>query len=326
MRAIARWTRWGCLSWLAGAAIVVPAAATAQEWPVRPVRIMIGFSPGSATDFTARTIGPKLAELWKQTVVYENRSGAGGSIANALVAKATPDGYTLSMISSSFVANTVLTAKSPYDPIREFVAVAQIGYPTSVMATSASLNIKTLKELIAAANAGGGKFFFGSTGAGSGVHMTTVRFNMAAGIKPQHVAFKGQPELIIEVVTGRVHYGIPSLGASLPMIHDGKIVPLAVVTPKRAPQLPDVPTVLEILPHFERESTHGLMAPAGTPKPVLEKISRDLARVLEMPEVRKPFDTINFVPAHIPPDEYQQVIVRLLASYERVAREAGFKK
>lgn len=323
MRAI---TGWFCSTWLAGAACFAQAQVAAPDWPTRPVRILIGFSPGSATDFTARTIGPRLAEIWKQSVVYENRSGAGGALANALVAKATPDGHTLSMISSSFVANTVLTAKSPYDPIKDFVAVAQIGYPTSVVSTSASLNIKTLKDLIAAAQAGGNKFFFGTTGAGSGVHMTTVRFNMAAGIKPTHVAFKGQPELVIEVVTGRVHYGIPALGSVMPMIKEGKLVPLAVVTPQRAPQLPDVPTVLEILPHFERESTHGLMAPAGTPKPVLEKISRDLARVLDMPDVRKTFDTINFVPAHISPDEYQKVIARLLVSYERVAREAGLKK
>jgi tripartite-type tricarboxylate transporter receptor subunit TctC len=176
------------------------------------------------------------------------------------------------------------------------------------------------------AHARPGKFFFGTTGAGSGTHMTTTRFNMAAAIKPQHVAFKGQPELLIEIVTGRVHFGIPGLGPSLPLIKDGKLLPLAVVTPKRAPQLPDVPTVNEILPAFERDATHGLMAPAGTPKAVLEKISRDVARVLELPEVRKQFEGINFFPAHLPPDEYQKLIHALLINFERVAREAGLKK
>jgi tripartite-type tricarboxylate transporter receptor subunit TctC len=317
---------WWCGLLLAGATAVAEAQVTAQDWPARPVRFVVGFSPGSSTDFTARTIGAKLADLWKQPVVYENRSGAGGAIGYAMVAKATPDGYTLAVISSALVANTVLNVKSPYDPIKDFVAVAQVGYPTSVIATSASLGIKSIKDLIAAANANPGKFFFGTTGAGSGTHMATVRFNMAAGIKPTHVAYKGQPELLIEIITGRVHFGIPGLGPALAMIKEGKLVPLAVVTPQRASQLPDVPTVLEILPNFERDATHGLMAPAGTPKPVLEKISRDLARVLEMPDVRKPFETINFVPAHIAPDEYQKVILRLLANYERVAREAGLKK
>ena len=315
-----------CVLWLAAAFSAAQSATNAQSWPERPVRIVIGFSPGSSTDFTARTIGPKLAELWKQPVVFENRSGAGGSIANTMVSKATPDGYTLSMISSSFAVAAVLAAQPPYDPIKQFTAVAQIGFPTSVLATSPSMGVKTIKDLILMAQAHQGKFFFGSTGAGSGVHMTTTRFNMAAGIKPQHVAFKGQPELLIEIVTGRVHFGIPGLGPSLPMILDGKLVPLAVVTPKRAPQLPDVPAVIEVLPHFERDATHGLMAPAGTPRPVLEKISRDVARVLEMPDVRKTFERISFFPAHVPPDDYQKVILGLLVNFERVAREAGLKQ
>jgi tripartite-type tricarboxylate transporter receptor subunit TctC len=316
---------WCALS-LVAAPSIVQAQASAKNGPERPVRIVIGFSPGSSTDFTARTIGPKLAELWKQPVVFENRSGAGGSLANTTVAKATPDGYTLAMISSSFAVSYVLATQPPYDPIKDFVAVAQIGYPTSVLATSSSLGIRTIKELIAMANARQGKFFFGTTGAGSGTHMTTTRFNMAAGIKPQHVAFKGQPELLIEIVTGRVHFGIPGLGPALPMIMDGKLVPLAVVTPKRAPQLPDVPAVIEVLPHFERDATHGLMAPAKTPKAVVEKISSDVARVLEMPDVRAAFERINFFPAHIAPDDYQQTIRGLVANFERVAREAGLKK
>jgi tripartite-type tricarboxylate transporter receptor subunit TctC len=122
------------------------------------------------------------------------------------------------------------------------------------------------------------------------------------------------------------HFGIPGLGPSLPTIKDGKLLPLAVVTPKRAPQLPDVPTVNEVLPKFERDATHGLMAPAGTPKPILEKISRDVAQVLEMPEVRSKFEAINFFPAHVPPDEYQKLIRGLLVNFERVARAAGLKK
>lgn len=311
---------------IAAASAGVHAAQNSLKWPERPVRIVIGFSPGSATDFTARTVGPRLSELWKQPVVFENRAGAGGSIANTTVAKATPDGYTLAMISSSFVVAAVLAKEPPYDPIKDFVAVSQIGYATSVVVVSPALEVRNLKELIAMAQARQGKFLFGTTGAGSGTHMTTTRFNMAAGIKPQHVAFKGQPELLIEIVTGRVHFGIPGLGPALPLIRDGKLVPLAVVTPQRAPQLPDVPAVIEILPNFERDATHGLMAPAGTPRPVVEKISRDVARVLEMPEVRKQFERINFFPAHIGPDEYHKMIGQLRVNFERVAREAGLKQ
>ncbi len=206
------------------------------------------------------------------------------------------------------------------------MAVTQVGFPTSVIVTSPAGGIKSIKDLIAMANARPGKFFFGTTGAGSGTHMTTVRFNMAAGIKPQHVGFKGQPELVIEIMTNRVHYGIPGLGATIGHIKEGRLVPIAVVTPKRAPQLPDVPSVFEVLPNFEREATHGLMAPAGTPRAVVDKIARDIARVLEMPDVRKQFESINFVPAPIPPDDYGKVIRGMLVTFDRVAREAGLKQ
>jgi tripartite-type tricarboxylate transporter receptor subunit TctC len=290
------------------------------------VRIVVGFSAGSATDITARTIAPKLAELWGQPVVIENRTGAGSSsLANAMVAKATPDGYTLLMISSSFAVNAVLSAKAPYDPIREFVAVTQIGYPTSLLAVAPSLGIKTVKDLIGLANARPGKVFFGTAGAGSGMHMTTMRFNMTAGIKTQHIAFKGLPELLTEIIAGRVHYATLGLGPSLPMIKDGRLLALAVVTPKRVPQLPNVPAMTEILPSFQRDATHGLMAPAGTPRAVVEEISRDVARVLDMPEVKKQMELINFEAAPMMPDEYAKEIRELLVTFERVAREAGLK-
>lgn len=303
-----------------------PALANVNKWPERPVRIVIGFSAGSSTDFTARTIGPKLSELWGQPVVYENRSGAGGALSAAMVAKATPDGYTLLQISAAFAVNAVLAAKSTYDPVKDFVPVGQVGYSTSIIVTSPATGLKTIKDLIATANARPGKFFFGSTGAGSGTHMTNVRFNMAAGIKPQHVAFKGQPELVVEILTNRVQFGIPGLGAALPHIREGRLVPIAVVTPKRAPQLPDVPSVFEVLPNFEREATHGIVAPAGTPRAIVDKISRDIARVLEMPDVRKQFEAISFVPAHMGPDEYGKLIRGMLVSFDRVAREAGLKR
>lgn len=159
MRAITGWLCSLCSLGIAGAASLAQAQAVAKEFPTRPVRIVVGFSAGSSTDFTARTIGAKLADLWKQPVVYENRSGAGGAIGYAMVAKATPDGYTMAVISSALVAGAVLSAKPPYDPLKDFAAVVQVGAPTSVVVVSASLGIKTLKELIAAAQAGGNKFF-----------------------------------------------------------------------------------------------------------------------------------------------------------------------
>lgn len=301
-----------------------PAAKGAVAgWPQRPVRIVVGFSPGSATDISARMIAPKLEEMWKQPVVIENRSGAGSSIANAMVAKATPDGYTILMISASFAINAVLQNKASYDPVKDFHGVTQIGFSTGVIVASPASGFKSLKELIAAANARPGKVLFGSAGAGSGVHMSTERFNMSAGIKVTHVAFKGQPEMLIEIMAGRIQYGMPGLGPALHLIRDGRVIPLAVVTPKRSPLLPEIPTVQEILPNFERDAAHGLLVPAGTPRPIINKISQDVARALDAPDVKKQMDAINFIAAPTSPEEFDKIIRSQLVIFERVARQAG---
>lgn len=300
-------------------------AGAAPAWPVRPVRLVVGFSSGSATDLSARLIAPKLAELWGQPVVIENRTGAGSSIANTMVAKATPDGYTLLVISASFAINTVLRPNSGYDPLRDFTSVTQIGYSTGAIVVTPTLGVKTLKELIAVANERPGKILYGSAGAGSGVHFTTERFRMAAGIKVTHVAFKGQPEMLIETLAGRIHFGIPGLGPALSMIRDGRLVAVAVVTPKRSPLLPDVPTVQEILPQFRRDAAHALMAPAGTPRPVVEKISKDVARVLAMPDVKKQMEAIDFIPDPTTPQEFDKILRGMLVTFEEVAKAAGLK-
>ncbi len=311
---------------VADGAQAAAAAGAAPAWPTRPVRLVVGFSPGSATDLSARMLGPKLAEIWGQPVVIENRSGAGSSIANTMVAKATPDGYTLLVISASFAINAVLRANAGYDPLRDFTSVTQIGYSTGVLLVTPSLGVKTLKELIAVANERPGKVLYGSAGAGSGVHFTSERFRMAAGIKVTHVAFKGQPEMLIEMLAGRIHFGIPGLGPSLAMIKDGRLIPVAVVTPKRSPLLPDVPTVQEFLPKFRRDASHAIMAPAGTPRAIVEKVSKDVARVLAMPDVKKQMEAIDFIPDPTTPQEFDKTLRGMLVTFDEVARAAGLKE
>ena len=296
-----------------------------QAWPTRPVRLIVGFSPGSATDISARLLAPKLAELWGQPVVIENRSGAGSSIASAMAAQATPDGYTLLVISASFAINAVLRSNTGYDPLRDFTSVTQIGYSTGALVISPSFGIKSVKELIAAANERPGKILYGSAGAGSGIHMSTERFRMSAGIKITHVAFKGQPEMLIENLAGRVHLGMPGLGTSLGMIRDGRLLALAVVTPKRSPLLPDVPAMVEILPSFRRDASHALMAPAKTPRYIVNKISKDATRVLDMPDVKKQMEAIDFIPAPTTPEEFDKILLAMLVTFDEVARAAGLK-
>ena len=303
---------------------IVP-MANAQAWPTRPVRIVVGFSPGSATDISARLLAPKLSDLWGQPVVIENRSGAGSAIASAMVAQATPDGYTLLLISTSFAINAVLRSKVGYDPLRDFASVTQIGFSTGALVVTPSLGVKSIKELIAIANERPGKILYGSAGAGSGIHMTAERFRMSAGIKTTHVAFKGQPEMLIEILAGRVHYGVPGLGPALGMIRDGRLLALAVVTPKRSPLLPDVPALVEILPSFRRDASHALMVPAKTPRQIVNKISKDVARVLDMPDVKKQMELMDFIPAPTTPEEYDKLLRVQLITFDEVARAAGLK-
>ncbi|HYC46824.1 MAG TPA: tripartite tricarboxylate transporter substrate binding protein [Burkholderiales bacterium] len=297
--------------------------AAQQTFPTRPVRIVVGFSPGSATDITARTIAPKLSDLWGQPVVIENRSGAGSTLANAMVAQATPDGHTLLMVSASFAITAVIQKSLPYDAVRDFRGITQIGASTSALMVTPQLGVKSVKELIALANERPGKILYASTGAGSGIHMTTARFVILAGINVGHVAFKGQPEMIVEIVTGRVHFGIPGLGPAMPFVKDGRLIPLAVVTPKRSPLLPDVPAMAEILPGYERDAAHALLAPARTPKWIIQQVNKDVHRVLEDPEVKKRFASIGFELAPTTPEEYDAIIKKQMAIFTQVAKAAG---
>jgi tripartite-type tricarboxylate transporter receptor subunit TctC len=308
---------------LALASIGVAWAQNAQPFPTRPVRIVVGFSPGSATDITARLIGPKLADLWGQPVVIENRSGAGSTLASAMVAQASPDGHTLMMVSTSFAITAVLQKDLPYNALKDFRGVAQVGSSTGALMVPPSLGVRSVKDLIALAKEQPGKIRYASTGAGSGIHMSTERFNMVAGIKPVHVAFKGQPEMIVEIVTGRVHFGFPGLGPGMPFIKDGRLLALAVNTPKRSPQLPDVPAMVEIIPEFERDAAHALMAPGRTPDAVVRKISGDVARVVDMPDVKDRMYAISFDPAPTTPEEFDKIVRNQIEIFTKIARTAG---
>ena len=306
--------------------MTAPVLAQAQQkFPTKPVRLVIGFSPGSATDLSGRMVAQKLGDIWGQPVVIENRSGAGGQLATVMVAKATPDGYTLLMISSAMVVNAVLPVKPMYDLLKEFTGVSQIGVPTSIVLANPGLGVKSIKDLIALAQSRPGKILFGTSGAGSGTHMTTEIFNTNAGIKAVHVAFKGLPEVMIEVAAGRLNYGIISMGASLPFVLDKRVVPLAVVAVKRSPILPDVPTVTEILPSFERDATHGIIAPAGTPREILNQISRDIARALEFPDVKERMDAMGFERVPVGPEEYTKLLRRLHASLTKTVVTVGLR-
>jgi tripartite-type tricarboxylate transporter receptor subunit TctC len=303
-----------------------PASAqNTQSFPHKPIRLVVAFGPGGTPDTLARLMGPKMSETWKQPVIVENRPGAGGVIAAAIVAKAAPDGYTLLATSPGFAVTAAIQPDLPYDPLKDFAGVAQIGYSTSVLVVAPALGVRTVNELIALANARPGKLLFGSAGAGSSTHMNGERFRFAAGIKAVHVGFKGQPEFLLEIVAGRVHYGVAGLGPAMPFIKDGRLLPLAVAMPRRSNALPDVPASPEVLPDWGRDGSQALLAPAGTPRPILNLISREAARILALPDVRERLQAVDFNIAPSTPEEFDRILRADIESLTRVARLAGLR-
>ena len=312
---------------LTAAALVAFAgeAQSQQKFPSRPVRFVVPFSPAGGTDTLTRIIAQKMGENWGHSMVIENRTGAGGTIGNSIVAKATPDGHTLLTSSSTFAISAALHANLPYDPLKDFAGVTRLGFSTSTVVVTASLGIKSLQEFIDFARARPGKIFFSSAGAGSGGHMNAERFRLAAGFKPVHVAFKGSSDAMLEVVAGRVHYGVSGLITTLPYIQDGRVIALGVTAPKRSPLLPDVPTVAEVLPGYKRDGSHIMLAPAGTPRSVLNQISNEVRRIFELPDVKERLRNYDYLLAPSTPEEMDQILRADIETFSEVVRQAGLR-
>jgi tripartite-type tricarboxylate transporter receptor subunit TctC len=301
-------------------------AQAPQKFPTKPVRLVVGYVPGAQSDTIARIIATKMSERWGQAVVVENRPAAGGTLAAVTVAKATPDGHTLLYGGANFAISAAMQANLPYDPFKDFVGVSQIGYGTQVLVVGHALGIKSVKDLIALAKAQPGKLIFGSAATGSGTHLAGARFNLAAGIKVVHVAFKGGAEAMIEAMTGRVHYSMGTLVAALPFIKDGKLLALAVHTPQRSHVLPDVPALAETLPEFKRpDATNGVLAPAATPRPVVNQVSKEIARILDLPDMKEWLQSAGIVPAPTTPEEHDRILRAQIETLSKVVRDIGLR-
>ena len=248
------------------------------------------------------------------------------SLGIAQAAKAAPDGYTLLIAVGAFITNAALLSNLPYDSINDFAGVAQLGYPASILVVSPALGVRTISDLVAFGKAQPGKVLFGSGGAGGGSHLAGERFRLAAGIKAVHVGFRGQPEALIEVLTARVHYTVSTYGAAYPFVTDGRLLALGVNTPQRLPQLPDVPALAETLPEFKRpETTNALLAPARTPRAILERISRDVRRSLESPDVVAKLNAIAFTVLPSTPDEQDKIRRAQIEAITKLAIASGLR-
>jgi tripartite-type tricarboxylate transporter receptor subunit TctC len=295
-----------------------------QKYPTKPIRLVVAFTAGGTPDTLARLLGPRMSETFGQPVVIENRPGAGGALAAGIVAKAAPDGYTLLATSPGFSVVAALQPNLPYDPLKDFAGVANIGFSTNALVVAPSLGIKSAKELIALGHAQPGKIFFGSAGAGSATHINAERFRLAAGIKAVHVGFKGQPEFLIEIVAGRVQFGMAGLGPALGLIRDGRLLLLAVV-PNRTPLFPDVPALSEILPGAGRDGFQAWLAPAGTPMAIRQQLSREIARILALSEVRERLQNVAFHIAPGTPEETDKSLRTDIQSFTKLVHDAGLR-
>ena len=314
---------------LTTAAIAAPAisrGAFAQTaWPAaKPIRAICPFQAGSTVDILGRIISDPLAAAIGQTIVVENRGGAGGSTGSAAVASADPDGYTLLINAAAHTAAPAAYPNITYDPAKDFAGVAMIGVVPNVIVIAPSKGIKTAKEL--AEKAKSGEMTYASAGVGSATHWGAERFRLSAAFKATHVPFRGGPAALTEVATGRVDWMTIGTGSGLPFIKDGRLVPLAVTTQKRSAALPDVPTTLELgFKDSDYTFWNGFLAPAKTPKPIIDRLHSEIAKIVASADVRQKLDMQGVEPLPLSPAEFDALMRKEITDNLELAKAAGLK-
>jgi tripartite-type tricarboxylate transporter receptor subunit TctC len=303
----------------------IPAFAQ-QDYPSRPIHILVGFTPGGGPDITARWIAQKLGDAWKQQVLVENRPGAGGTVAAGTVARAAPDGYTLLSVSSAHAVAPAIYSKLPYDTFKDLAGITQTASSCYVLVVSPSLGIRSVGELIAAAKAKPGQLNFASAGVGSGTHFAGEMFKAMAGIDVVHVPFKGIPESLTETITGRVQFFMAPIANGINLVREGKLAGLAVSSARRDILLPDTPTIAQAgVPGYESILWFGLLTSSGVPRPVVNKLNAEIVRILRDTGTYERFSPIGMTPRPMSPEEFDQAIRDDVAAFTKIAREANIK-
>ncbi|MGH8664318.1 MAG: Bug family tripartite tricarboxylate transporter substrate binding protein [Burkholderiales bacterium] len=308
----------------------VPALAAArpdqaERFPERPIRLLVGFAPGGGTDTTARAIAQKLSQALGQQVVIDNRPGAAGNIAAHIVSKANPDGYTLLMGTIAALAiNPTLYGNLPFDPVRDFAPITQAVNSTNVLVVHPSVKANNVKDLIALAKASPGKLLYGSSGVGGAGHLAGELFCTMAGVKMTHVPYKGGGPVMIDLLAGQVHSVFATAATALPHIKSGRIRPLGVTTVKRAGMMPDIPTISEQgLEGFDANNWYGLLAPAKTPRAIVNKLNAEVVKVLNMSDIKQYLFSQGLDPAPTTPQEFGAYIKSEMVKWAKVVRAAG---
>jgi len=316
---------------LAAAGVATGANAQAiskgSAYPVKPIRVIVPFTPGSATDIIARVVAPRLAERWGRPVVMDNRPSAGGIVACTIVAEATPDGHTLLVTGSNFAGSAALYAgKLPYDPVRDFSGITQFATTPLVLVVAPSLGVKSVKEFLALAQEKKGQLNFGSTGLGSGPHYGAELFKLAAGINAVHVPYRGSPESLTDLMAGRVHFILSPVLAAVPLVRSGRLLALGVTTTYRAQALPEVPTIAEAgLPGFEYQGWYGMLAPGKTPRRIVNLLNAEVGLVLDLPETRERIANQGAAARRSSPQDFDKLVRDEITTRTRVWKAAGVK-
>jgi tripartite-type tricarboxylate transporter receptor subunit TctC len=298
----------------------------ASDYPSKPIRILVGFTPGGGPDLTARQIAAKLGEVWKQQVLVENRPGAGGTLAAGMVARAAPDGYTLLSVSSAHAIAAAIYPKLSYNAFSDLSGITLTGSSKYVLVVSPSLNIKSVAELLREAKARPGQLNFSSAGVGSGTHFAGEIFRSMAGIQVVHVPFKGIPEALGETMAGRVHFFMAPIANAVSQVRQGRLLGLGVSSLERDALLPDVPSVAEAgVPGYQTVLWFGLLTASGVPRPIVAKLNGEIARILKDAELQERWRAVGIEPQPTSPEGFDRLIRDDVVLFVRTARTANIR-
>jgi tripartite-type tricarboxylate transporter receptor subunit TctC len=305
--------------------LILPGICLAQTWPAKPLKMVVPFPPGGSNDIMGRMAAQQLGDRLGQQVVVENKGGAGGLVGTDSVAKAPPDGYTLLLISVAYAFNPALYKNLPFDPEKSFAPISMLGTGPVALTVYPGLPVNSVQELLALAKARPGKLNYASAGVGSLQHLASALFVSQAGVDIVHIPYKGGGPAMTDVIGGQADIVMPSLIQVLPHIKNGRLKVLGTSGTRRSPTLPDVPAIAEALPGYEAHNWWGILAPAGTPAPIVERLHKEVIAVLGSQETKKRLESEGAEPVRMTPPEFARFISTELVKWAKVARDAGIK-
>ncbi len=312
------------IAFAALASLTASQSAIAQNYPTRPIRLVVPFAPGGGTDIMARSLAQKLSEAFGQTVVVDNRAGGGGTIGTETVIRATPDGYTMIIVSTSFAANAAVY-KLPYDSVNDIAPIALVGETGNVIALPLSVPIMSIKDLIAYDKNAPGKLNYASTGTGGHTHLITELFNQLAGTKLTHVPYKGTGPALNDLLGGQIQVLFGSLPSTVPLIKQNRIRGIGVTTAKRSNAIPDIPAIAEAVPGYEAVLWYGFWGPKQLPKNIVTLWNTEIRKALKQPDMRERLANEGLEPSDSPPERFSEIVRRDVAKWQKVVKIGNIK-